>query len=201
MGALRARASGLARLEPPRVNYRDLLRLPQWQKRRLTRLEASGWACEQCRATERELQVHHKRYVRGRAPWEYEDDELEVLCDNCHAAEHGKAPRRAPTCPPVRSPADRLAWMLMLESDWWEHLSGEDQSTLRCLPGWHGHLFRFIDRTLLNNGAQPWADLRERLQAEHWSNAAISLVEGEDPAIEPLPDDLPRALEKLRGRS
>lgn len=35
------------------------------------------------------LQVHHKRYLRGRLPWEYDTTECEALCKGCHAAEHG----------------------------------------------------------------------------------------------------------------
>lgn len=35
------------------------------------------------------LQVHHKRYIRGRLPWEYETTDCEALCKGCHAAEHG----------------------------------------------------------------------------------------------------------------
>lgn len=41
------------------------------------------------------LQVHHKRYIRGRLPWEYETTDCEALCKGCHAAEHGHVmPRR-----------------------------------------------------------------------------------------------------------
>lgn len=35
------------------------------------------------------LQVHHKRYIRGRLPWEYETTDCEALCKGCHAEEHG----------------------------------------------------------------------------------------------------------------
>jgi hypothetical protein len=30
------------------------------------------------------LHVHHKFYVRGRLPWEYQDEELTTLCNWCH---------------------------------------------------------------------------------------------------------------------
>jgi uncharacterized protein YciI len=35
------------------------------------------------------LQVHHKRYISGRLPWEYDTTDCELLCKGCHAAEHG----------------------------------------------------------------------------------------------------------------
>ena len=50
-------------------------------------------------------------------------------------------------------------------------------------------------------GAQPWAALRERLGAEPWAATALALVDAEDPAIEPVADDLPRSLEQLRAAS
>lgn len=84
--------------------YKALLQLPQWQKKRLEVLEAAGWKCSECGAKDRQLQVHHKRYIAGAKPWEYESDDLAVLCDRCHEAEHGisaerrpKSPRRRPT--------------------------------------------------------------------------------------------------------
>ncbi len=34
------------------------------------------------------LNVHHKYYVKGKAPWEYEDDALVTLCEECHRETH-----------------------------------------------------------------------------------------------------------------
>ena len=100
---------------------------------------------------------------------------------------------------PARQPADRIAWMLLLESGWWETLSAADHALLCELPGWHGELFRFLDRETAEHGARPWAALRERIAAEPWAPAALAVVDSEDPAIEPLADDLPRSLHQLRS--
>lgn len=59
---------------------------PKWQERRLHILERAGWKCEACGEAEKQLNVHHKLYVRGRKVWEYEDDELRALCKDCHNA-------------------------------------------------------------------------------------------------------------------
>ena len=40
------------------------------------------------------------------------------------------APPRRGARPPMRQPADRIAWMLLLESGWWETLSGADHAAL-----------------------------------------------------------------------
>ena len=56
-----------------------------------------------------------------------------------------------------------------------------------------------LDRQSTEHGAQPWAALRERLADEPWAATALALVDAEDPAIEPLAEDLPRSLEQLRA--
>jgi DNA primase len=108
-------------------------------------------------------------------------------------------PGRRAARPPMRQPADRIAWMLLLKSGWWDRLSAADHAALCALPGWHGELFRFLDREATEHGARPWAALRERLVEEPWASSALALVDAEDPAIEPLAEDLPRSLEQLRA--
>jgi hypothetical protein len=68
--------------------YRDQLLSPNWQRKRLERLDAAAWACESCEDTSSTLHVHHRRYVKGRMVWEYSDDELQVLCETCHKQHH-----------------------------------------------------------------------------------------------------------------
>lgn len=68
--------------------YSELLLDPRWQKRRLEVLQNSDWECKSCYAKDSTLHVHHKHYVQGRDPWEYEDSQLVVLCDDCHSSRH-----------------------------------------------------------------------------------------------------------------
>ncbi len=107
-------------------------------------------------------------------------------------------PRR-PVKQAVRQPHDRVAWMLLLESAWWEELGSADHALLCALPGWQGEAFRFIDRQTAEHGKQSWAALRERVAEEPWGEAALALVDGEDPAIEPLLEDLRSSMTQLRG--
>ncbi|MDQ6628922.1 MAG: DNA primase [Pseudomonadota bacterium] len=99
----------------------------------------------------------------------------------------------------MRQPADRLAWMLLLESAWWDALSGTDHALLCGLPGWHGEAFRFIDCLLAGSGPEPWAALRERIVDEAWAGPALAVIEAEDPGIEPLLDDLHQGVAQLRA--
>jgi hypothetical protein len=70
--------------------YREKLLDQRWQKKRLELLEASGWKCQFSGCTNSKekptLHVHHKVYLRGLSPWEYEDWAYSVLCDECHDA-------------------------------------------------------------------------------------------------------------------
>lgn len=61
---------------------------PLWQKKRLEALNKAEWICIECGCEDNQLHVHHIRYVKGRKIWEYELDELIVLCSNCHEAAH-----------------------------------------------------------------------------------------------------------------
>lgn len=70
------------------MTYLEKLRDPRWQKRRLEIMQRADFACEKCGARDKTLNVHHKFYVKGREPWEYADDELGCLCEECHSELH-----------------------------------------------------------------------------------------------------------------
>jgi len=71
------------------MEFKDQYKHPQWQRKRLEALEFHGFICQTCDSTEKQLHVHHKRYIKGRKIWEYGADELEVLCCDCHSEAHG----------------------------------------------------------------------------------------------------------------
>jgi 5-methylcytosine-specific restriction endonuclease McrA len=64
--------------------YRALLRDPRWQQKRLAVLTRDHWTCQACRATTKELQVHHRWYVAGVLPWDVPMQALVTLCVDCH---------------------------------------------------------------------------------------------------------------------
>jgi hypothetical protein len=66
--------------------YAELLKHPEWQRKRLEVLQVANWTCEQCGAKDKTLHVHHGYYERGLAPWEYPDETLHCLCETCHTA-------------------------------------------------------------------------------------------------------------------
>jgi hypothetical protein len=71
-----------------RPSYSEQLADPRWKARREEVLNASGWRCSCCAKNVGVLHVHHKRYIRGRLAWEYEDRDLVVVCEACHDEQH-----------------------------------------------------------------------------------------------------------------
>ena len=70
------------------MDYKEQIKSPKWQKRRLEIMEKDNFSCQLCGDTETMLNVHHLFYHRDRNIWEYEDWELMTLCENCHKDEH-----------------------------------------------------------------------------------------------------------------
>jgi hypothetical protein len=69
------------------MTYSEKLKDPRWQKKRLEILERDKWKCQCCEDEETTLHVHHFNYERGKEPWEYNNDSLITLCENCHEFE------------------------------------------------------------------------------------------------------------------
>lgn len=69
-------------------NYLELLKDPKWQKKRLFIFERDNYQCQCCFDKKTTLVVHHKRYDRNKNPWEYENDNLITLCEDCHKIIH-----------------------------------------------------------------------------------------------------------------
>lgn len=67
----------------------------RWAEFRKELIELDGGMCVKCGKRQENgtvLQVHHKKYLAGKAPWEYPLQLCETLCKGCHAAEHGEIP-------------------------------------------------------------------------------------------------------------
>lgn len=65
--------------------YHERLRDPRWQRKRLEIMDRDRFACQFCLAKDKTLNVHHGFYAKGRDPWDYPDESLLTLCEECHA--------------------------------------------------------------------------------------------------------------------
>lgn len=70
--------------------YAQKLRDPRWQRRRLEIMQRDNFECCDCRDKDKTLNVHHSVYRRAVEPWDYPDDELHTLCEDCHALRHSQ---------------------------------------------------------------------------------------------------------------
>jgi 5-methylcytosine-specific restriction endonuclease McrA len=61
---------------------------PLWQKKKYEIYERDGWICRCCGKDYRELAVqlhaHHLYYDRNFLLWEYDNESIVTLCENCH---------------------------------------------------------------------------------------------------------------------
>jgi len=73
-------------------NYSEKLSDPRWQKKRLEILERDEWNCQICHDSTSTLVVHHRKYLPNTDPWDYPDDLLITLCEDCHKVERESRP-------------------------------------------------------------------------------------------------------------
>ena len=66
------------------MDYKEKLKDPRWQKKRLEIMEWDNFTCVDCGSTTKTLHVHHKTYTFGNDPWDYPDDNFATLCWECH---------------------------------------------------------------------------------------------------------------------
>lgn len=63
--------------------YTQNLLSQKWEKKRAAIRERDNNTCQNCGDTN-QLQVHHCYYESGLKPWEYPDESLITLCNDCH---------------------------------------------------------------------------------------------------------------------
>lgn len=73
------------------LKYKDQLADARWQQKKYEILQRDNFACQKCGATTN-LNVHHLSYEKGKLAWEYPNENLITLCQDCHEKEHDIAP-------------------------------------------------------------------------------------------------------------
>jgi hypothetical protein len=66
------------------MTYAEKLKHPKWQRKRLEIMQRDDFTCQKCGDDENTLHVHHKKYKKGKEPWDYNDNDLITLCEKCH---------------------------------------------------------------------------------------------------------------------
>jgi 5-methylcytosine-specific restriction endonuclease McrA len=66
------------------MNYKEQIKHPKWQRKRLEILQRDNFKCRCCNDEDTQLHIHHKKYISGNKIWMYADDDLITLCEDCH---------------------------------------------------------------------------------------------------------------------
>ncbi len=77
------------------TTYWQKLKDPRWQRKKNSILERAGYECSNCGADDKTLHAHHRIYRKNTEPWDYEDEVLSCLCEDCHKNEHIERDRLA----------------------------------------------------------------------------------------------------------
>ncbi len=67
--------------------YKIQLQSEEWKAFRQFIFVVRGCSCEIC-GSKSNIQVHHKKYIKGRRAWEYLPDDVLVVCGSCHKHLH-----------------------------------------------------------------------------------------------------------------
>lgn len=70
------------------MTFKEQIKHPKWQKKRLEILERDEFHCANCGVDHETLHVHHYLYNKNSMLWEYENKYLITLCDDCHSDWH-----------------------------------------------------------------------------------------------------------------
>lgn len=65
-------------------NYKEKLKNPRWQKKRLEIFNRDHWTCQRCFTDDIPLNIHHRKYLPNTDPWDYPNELLITLCEECH---------------------------------------------------------------------------------------------------------------------
>ena len=68
-------------------SYKDQLKDKRWKKLANKIRKRDNYTCQKC-GSHKHLQVHHKKYIKGRLAWEYDESNLVTLCSECHKEIH-----------------------------------------------------------------------------------------------------------------
>ena len=71
------------------MDYKEQLKHPKWQKKRLEIMQRDSFKCRICGSDDKQLNVHHIIYCKEyEFAWDYDNNFLITICTECHENEH-----------------------------------------------------------------------------------------------------------------
>lgn len=152
------------------MNYKDQIKHPKWQKRRLEIMDKDNFSCQICGDTENTLNVHHLHYHKGRDIWDYEDWELITLCDGCHEKEHSTIEDILSRIEYIKSRGVTMFEIYSLLENIDASLSSGNDNVIHAITGDDNGAFRENEFKLLT-------ERRERLKACCLDNKKVEITQ------------------------
>lgn len=81
-------------IETPKERYSQMLTDERWILKAENIRIRDNHTCRLCKKKHVQLDVHHIRYIDGRAAWDYDDGDLATLCHECHEKLHERQAKR-----------------------------------------------------------------------------------------------------------
>jgi hypothetical protein len=148
------------------MTYSEKLRDPRWQRKRLEIMKRDDFACMNCKSKDKTLVVHHRVYINGREPWEYENHSLETLCEECHNRIH--------------SQHEINKWAYALTGLLCKGTTGRKIAITMscCCSGFH-HMLQLSDSSLAPNDFHEPNEERNRIYLKHlvWYKKAAEFLD------------------------
>lgn len=66
------------------MEYKEQLKHPKWQKKRLEIMQRDNFKCTICGVNDKQLHIHHLYYLPKTKIWEYDNEGLKTVCNEHH---------------------------------------------------------------------------------------------------------------------
>ena len=80
------------------MSYKEKLTDKRWLVLTTRILRRDSYRCRDCGETSANPQIHHRYYMPGCEPWDYDESVLSTLCPSCHGKLHGYGSDNQPLC-------------------------------------------------------------------------------------------------------
>lgn len=70
------------------LSHKEQYEHPFWRRKTTEILIRDDFTCRCCGEDKKQLHVHHLYYEKGLHVWEYDNETLVTLCNNCHKIIH-----------------------------------------------------------------------------------------------------------------
>ena len=70
------------------MTYKEQLQRPEWQRKRLEIMQRDDFRCCLCHDNTKQLHIHHVYYDNTLKVWEYDNEAMVTVCEDCHVIIH-----------------------------------------------------------------------------------------------------------------